>query len=297
MLLSHGRAAAAIMVLVSVIGMSSLEAFSATALEIRVMGTEREGDTRDVYFRDMAALALDHTLDEGAYTIVVGPPANQVRAIEFLKIGRLDLIWAVPTEEREDELLPVRIPLEKGLLGYRVFLIRTGEQERFSRITSVSELKALIAGQGHDWNSTRILEHNGFEVEKASNYDSLFRMLRNGRFDYFPRGLNEVWAELEAKKDLGLTLEQGLLLRYPAASYFFVNKDNAPLAARLEKGLRAALADGSFDRLLTEHPSHRELFRLARLSERRVLRIDNPFLPKTTPLDEKRLWVIPGLAD
>jgi hypothetical protein len=214
-----------------------------------------------------------------------------------LKNGRLDLIWAVPTEEREDELLPVRIPLEKGLLGYRVFLIRAGDQGRFSKITSLNELKTLLAGQGQDWNSTRILEHNGFAVVTANNYHSLFRMLRDGRFDFFPRGLNEVWAELEAKKDLGLTLEQGLLLRYPATSYFFVNKRNTPLAARLEKGLRAALADGSFDRLVTGHPSHRELFRLAKLSERRVLRLDNPFLPKATPLDETRLWVIPGLAD
>lgn len=296
MIPSHRCAVAAMMIVASVVCMSIPEA-TAAALEIRVMGTEREGDTRDVYFRDMAALALDHTVDEGAYTIVVGPPANQVRAIELLKNGRLDLIWAVPTEEREDDLLPVRIPLEKGLLGYRVFLIRAGEQGRFSTITSLNELKALLAGQGQDWNSTRILEHNGFAVVTANSYQSLFRMLRDGRFDFFPRGLNEAWAELAAKPDLGLTVEQGLLLRYPATSYFFVNKDNAPLAARLEKGLRAALADGSFDRLLTGHPSHRELFHLARLSERRVLRIDNPFLPKATPLDETMLWVIPGLPD
>lgn len=296
MILSHRCAVAAMMVVVSVVCMS-ISVAAATALEIRIKGAEKEGDTRDVYFHDMLALALDHTRDQGAYTLLVGSPANQVRAIEQVKDGQLDLVWTIPTEDREAELLPIRIPLEKGLLGYRVFLIRSGEQGRFSSITSLDDLKTLLAGQGHDWNSTRILEHNGFAVVTASNYDSLFLMLRNGRFDYFPRGLNEAWAELAAKKDLGLTVEQGLLLRYPATSYFFVNKDNAALAARLEKGLRAALADGSFDRLLTEHPSHRELFELAKLSERRVLRIDNPFLPKATPLDEKMLWVIPGLAD
>lgn len=269
----------------------------AADLEIRIKGPEKEGDTRDVYFRDMLALALDHTKDAGGFTVKIGAAANQSRAIEQLKEGVLDLVWTVPTEEREAELLPIRIPLEKGLLGNRVFLIRAGDQERFSKITSLDQLKALRAGQGQDWNSTKILEHNGFRVAKVSNYTGLFSMLQEGKYDYFPRGLNEAWAELADKPDSGLIVESGLLLRYPATSYFFVRKDAGPLAQRLEKGLRAALADGSFDKLLTSHPSHQELFKLANLPSRRVLTIENPFMPKTAPLDKTELWTIPGLSN
>jgi hypothetical protein len=273
-----------------------------SGLVVRVKAPESDNDRRDDYFRDMLVLALSKTAAEGPWRIDVGAPANQARAVENLKAGRLDVIWTLPTAEREAEMRPVRIPLEKGLLGYRVFLIRAGDAARFAAIasldplTAIDGLKALRAGQGKDWNSTRVMEAAGFKVDTAASYDSLFLMLREGRIDYFPRGLNEAWAELAARPDSGLTVESTLLLRYPAASYFWVQRDTGDeLAGRIERGLGLALADGSFDALLLGHPTHRELFALARPGQRRILAIANPMLPSTAPLDRPELWRIPGL--
>ncbi|WP_170245024.1 substrate-binding periplasmic protein [Pararhodospirillum oryzae] len=272
--------------------MLGMGAAMAADLEVRIKAPERPGDTRDDYFVAMLDLALSKTADEGSYAIEVQAPATQSRAIENLKQGALDVIWTIPTEEREATMRPIRIPLEKGLLGYRVFLIREGDQARFDTVTSLDVLKKMLAGQGLDWNSTHVMEENRFRVRRVGNYDSLFTMLRDGRFDYFPRGLNEAWAELAAHPDDGLAVERGILLRYRTTSYFFTRQDDSALAGRIERGLRLALADGSFDRLLTTHPTHRGMFAAANLAGRRVFEIPNPYLPPTAPADPV-LWTIP----
>ena len=85
-------------------------------------------------------------------------------------------------------------------------------------------------------------------------------------------------------------VEQGLLLYYPTAEYFFVSRQNTALAARLEKGLRLAIEDGSFDKLFREHPINANAFGKANLLRRRIIRLDNPLLPKDTPFADKQLW-------
>lgn len=265
---------------------------------VRIKAPETATDIRDSYFTDLLNLALAQTQSsDGGFQVQTGAPANQSRAIIELKEGRLDLVWTVPTAEREAELLPVRIPLEKGLLGLRVLLIRAADVQRFAGLRFVDELRVLVAGQGHDWNSTKVLRANGFEVATASAFDSLFTMLRKGEIDYFPRGLNEAWAELDQRPGSGLMVEPTILLRYPATSYFFTRRDDPALAGRLERGLRAALADGSFDRLLRDHPAHARLFAQANLPARKVFDLSNPLLPTETPLGQKDLWQIKGLTE
>ena len=115
-------------------------------------------------------------------------------------------------------------------------------------------------------------------------------MLSYKRFDYFPRGVNEIWEEVRTHRNQGLIVEKTLLLKYPAPIYFFVNKRNVELAKRLEKGLRLAIQDGSFDRLFLNHPSNRPIFELAQMKKRRIFLLKNPLLPEETPLWDKALW-------
>ena len=46
-----------------------------------------------------------------------------------------------------------------------------------------------------------------------------------------------------------LVMEENLMLYYPSPFYFFVNHNNSALADRIERGLRIAIEDGSFDEL------------------------------------------------
>lgn len=259
---------------------------------IRHLSGESALDARNEYFLAMLELALEKTSDQGDWTL---QPADQVMP-QSLALQRLsnndgiDVVWSMTSIEREKQNRAIRIPLMKGLMGYRLLIIRTEDQQWFRRLQTIDELRELRAGQGHDWPDTEILRANGLAVEGEEEYDSLFSLLQQGRFDYLPRAINEPWEELAARPNMDLMVEQGLLLYYPTAEYFFVSRQNTALAARLEKGLRLAIEDGSFDKLFREHPINANAFGKANLLRRRIIRLDNPLLPKDTPFADKQLW-------
>lgn len=281
--------------LVASTALAVASASEAAPERIRYPRQEASPDSRSDYFLAVLELALSKSRRKfGEYQLM---PADigmqQARALESLLSQRhLDVVWTITSREREQQLLPIRIPLDKGLYGYRVLLIRDGDQHRFGRVRTLGDLADLTAGQGHDWPDTKILRANGLKVETNSRYSSSFEMLARGRFDYFPRGVSEIGPELRQHPALALAIEPRLLLYYPSAMYFFVNPQAQRLAARLQSGLEAALADGSFDRLFNEHPAMQEALQLLR-QPRQLLTLDNPLLPAQTPLATARYWYRP----
>lgn len=275
----------------------SVIATVASATEvIRYPAPVGERDLRDLYLVELLRLALEKTLaTHGPYQMEPAvEPLSQSRALAELASGRtLDVVWAMTSIEREQRTRPVRIPLRKGLLGYRLLIIREEDSDWFESVTSIDQLREVRAGQGHDWPDADILAANGLQVLRASSYDSLFLMLEQGRFDYLPRGLTEIWAEIDQRPEMAITVAPSLLLYYPTASYFFVAPDNTALAERLTQGLEAALKDGSFDRLFFEFPQHREALARASAPGRQVLVLENPLLPPETPLHRAELWYRP----
>ncbi|WP_413701174.1 hypothetical protein ACLKMH_05535 [Psychromonas sp. KJ10-10] len=81
--------------------------------------------------------ALEITKQEyGDYKIVISNEMGQDRAFRELKSAHLDIAHFVATSEREKQMTPVRIPIMKGLLGYRLCLIKEGNQQKFTGITN-----------------------------------------------------------------------------------------------------------------------------------------------------------------
>lgn len=213
---------------------------------------------------------------------------NKARVASELLQGKIDVAWMVTSMEREENLRPIRICIFKGLGGWRVALINQGDEARFAKVKSLADLQQLHAGQQEDWPDTAILRNSGIPVETTASYDPLFKMLQAHRFDWFPRNIMEIWAEAETYKKQGLVVEPTLLIRYPSAYYFFVNKKSPALAEQIEKGLEKALKDGSFDNLLREY--HGDVIERAHIKSRRVIDLPNPMLPPATPLKRKELW-------
>ncbi len=199
------------------------------------------------------------------------------------------VIWTMTDKEREQQLRPIRIPLCKGLFGYRVLLIRASDQARFDHIRNVQQLSTLLAGQGTHWPDTPIMQYNGLRVTTAETTESLFRMINAKRFDYFPRGISEAWFELTQRAEKNLVVEKNIMLHYPAALYFFVNKNNEALAVRIEKGLEKLIDSGEFDEFFFNHP--RINFGLENLTRRHIITLENPLLPAETPVNNPRYWV------
>ena len=249
-------------------------------------------DLTKEYKYQLLDLILSKTEEsDGPYRIESLPTAGQSRMVELIDSGIYTAYITMTSKAREEMLLPIRIPVYKGMYGYRVFLIRKGDQERFDAIKSEAELKQVWAGQGRDWPDFDILTHNGYKVIGSLSWLTLYGMLTEKRFDYFPRGIHEPWKEIVANPDKELEVEKRFMLHYPAPGYIFVSKDNKKLAERLERGFRLAIEDGSFDRLFYNHPDVSHVLEQANVKERTIFELENPLLSPQTPLADKSLWL------
>ncbi len=231
------------------------------------------------YYLSLLNLALEKSTDKfGEFELKrYENPMNQGRAVGLVKKKRyINIMWTMTSSQREEQLLPIRMPLLKGLGGCRVFIIRKGEQEKFDNISNEEDLRRLVAGQGDDWPDTKILRENSYRVMTSSSYNGIFGMLLKDRFDYFPRALHEPWSEIKSYP--GLVVENNFLLEYPSPYYFFVNKDNTRLYERISYGLNVAMADGSFDNFFNQHPVTQNILSKVQFDQRRVFSLNNPYL-------------------
>ncbi len=242
------------------------------------------------YMQGLLKLALDYSGKPYTYS-TTDETYSRPRQMESVKAGSLSLMWGGTSEQMETDFIPVRIDAYRGLMSHRVFIIRRGDQARFDAVHSLDDLKRITFGQGRSWQDASILEQAGLTVIKATKKDSLFYMVDGERFDAFPRGANEAWNEIAAFNHLALTVEKNLVLVYPLPTYFFVHKGYPQLAKDIEAGLEAAIADGSFDRYFYGSKEVRDVIQIADLPNRRAIHINNPYLPKATPLHRKELWL------
>ena len=250
-------------------------------------------DPNGPYAVKMIELALKH-IDKKYKLVLTKEPYSQLKIMEEVTNGNLELFWNSSNAEKENKFTPVRICLYKGLLGNRIFIINKNNQSKFDNIKTLDDLKKITIGQGKTWADTKILESNGLTVVKANKYESLFLMVDGGRFDAFSRGVHEPFGELESHPNLkDLTVEKHLMLVYRMPFYLFTSKENKTLAKDLETGLNAAIADGSFDKVFFGDPAVQDVMAKADMKNRRAFFLDNPTLSKETPLDRKELWFDP----
>ena len=245
----------------------------------------------DKYTLKILELALARVNTSYKVQVDLDQTRTQARFIADVKAGNVELMWAATDEHFESELLPVRIPLLKGLLGHRIFLIHKNDQYKFDKVNTLDDLRQLKLGQGATWADTQILESNRLNVVKANKYESLLYMLDGGRFDAFPRGIQEPWSEVNKIPGLELAVEKRVMLVYKMPFYFFVGRDNRKLARDLEDGLNSIIADGTFDKVFFADPSIRNAVELADLKNRIVFYLDNPNLPPETPVNRPELWL------
>lgn len=256
---------------------------------------EQADEVRFDDLMDLLRAALDATVPKyGPYTLSPSRRGmNEARyLIELARGEEINIAWSSTSVAKEKEFLPIRIPLRKGLLGYRIALIAADKQARVDTVHTREDLKALTIGQGIGWGDVKLYQSNGLSVGEA-HYNDLFALTANGRFDLFPRGIGEVFDEYTRQKDRfpKLAVEKNLLIYYPWPYYFFFNKKDEALKNRIEAGLHMLRKNGMFDTLFKKH--NEAAIKKANLKGRRVIRLDNPLLPPDTPADPS-LWFDPA---
>lgn len=251
---------------------------------VKVAKEQRTLYSRDKYLIELLERALakkNYHFDH----IPVHP--HQQRTLLKLSKGDVDIHWGMTSPEREEIATAIHIPLFKGLIGWRIALIKAQAQSRFNQLTT-NDLKQLNAVQGHDWPDTKVLAQNGFRVKPFANYPAMFSMISRGQVDYFPRSVIEVSDELAAHQKAGIVIEQQHALVYPAAFYFFVNKEREQLAEDLEQGLNQLIKEGEFERLFNQYFA--SVLAELNIPARQVHRLGNNYLPSSVPIERTELW-------
>ena len=233
-------------------------------------------------------------------TFTIGPSHEALSVARLLQEmsypeGSINVFARATDLELEKKFNPIRIPIDRGLMGMRLLVVRKDDLPRFAAIRTLDELKRLSAGQGKGWIDTEVLSAAGISVVEAPRPDALYAMLEAGRFDYFPRALDEAPREFEMqhKTRPGIAVEPTLMLRYTLPRYFFVRRDaeGDKLAARIKAGMEMMVQDGSLAALFRQHKG--PLIQRAAIGKRHIIDIPNPLLPSETPLQRSELWYRP----
>jgi len=262
-----------------------LGAHPAKAKDVVMSGAERSD-----YFTQALSLALSYAPEKQYQIKFINFDVPKLRALKLIANHEgIDVIPAGATVERQELVNPIRLPLLKGLFGWRVPLVLEKNKDMFLQKQTDVEFKQHIAGQLYTWSDTKILESNGIKVLKGSKFLGLFTMLEKERFDYFPRSMLEVEEEYQRFKHHGIIIEPNIILHYPTAYYFYVSKQNVELHNDIRNGLELAIADGRLNTLFKQHFG--DIITRINLKNRRLIELNNPFLPPDVPLSRKKLWL------
>lgn len=259
-------------------------------VDVQISTPGQDGD----YYISLLRLLLNASKapDEVIEFRFANSPLSQARWIAAIVQGQgNNVLWTMTSVEREKSMRAIRVPLLKGLMGYRLLVIRKEDEAKFAKINTRQELLALRAGQGIHWPDTDILRANRFNVTEAMAKENLYKMVVAKRFDFFPRGITEVYLEENLIHSQNLMVEPHLILHYPAAMYFFVNKDNTELAQRMEKGFAIIVKNGEFDKLFLRSERVKSSLAFLKQPKRTVIELENTFLPADTPFHNHKYWL------
>jgi hypothetical protein len=249
------------------------------------------------YYYELLEAAMQTTEAEfGPYRVErdTSPMSSARWNAEAIRGIRVNVLWSdVGHPEVDEGMIPVAVPADRGVHGYRVLLIRKDRQQDFDSVRTLSDMRRFVVGQGENWGDIKIFKANGLRVSTAPKYDLLFSMLDARRFDYFSRSVLEAPVEIDTfgRDHPDLAIERGLLLHYRFPVVYYVSKRYPELARRMQAGLEKMVANGSLQILFDRHFGAT----LARLDlpSRRIIELTNPFLPGFVPLARPEYWYNP----
>lgn len=239
--------------------------------------------------------AMEATRDRfGDYKVIEIPrPPTKLRKYNHFDTGISNVMTSPHLDRMYERGIRVNFPLLRGLAGFRIALIKAGDQHRFHEINDLSGLSQIAMGQGLGWQDGLILEHNGIPVVRSINTPNLYGMLALGRFDAFPRGVNVIKTDFDkfSKSISGVAIEENLLIHYRFPIFFFVNKEWPELAERLTVGMTLIKSNGTYDQLFDDFFG--TMLKDLNLSNRTLIQLENPFLPDDVPSFDDPIWYDP----
>jgi hypothetical protein len=260
---------------------------------VRMNTGNQSNDLRVLYKMKVLETALDRTTEEfGLYEIKINEiPTTAKRALREVYLGKtINLFIGVTTREWEQKNLPIRIPIRRGILSYRLLATNKNNLANFSQVNDIEALKKLSVGLRVGWATTDVFKKQNFKHYELESLDGLYHMLNRNAVDYMPRGINEIYDEIAVRQPNDIAIEPHLALYLPAPTYVIVSPHEKRLAKRIEKGLETMISDGSLKALFYQF--YADDIKKAKIFNRNVIRIDNPDQPEHIPFNRAELWFL-----
>mgnify|MGYP001602000770 CR=1 FL=1 len=212
---------------------------------------------------------------------------------EMQKGEEIHVMAAHPKPDWDENAICIQFPLRRGLLSYRLFLIKERHQQLLSKVETLEQLKRIPTGSRTQWSISKALEENGFNLMQGIKYDLLFTMLDRERFLTFSRGISEIFGELKAYKQKfpDLVIEKDLLLYVYIPTYFYVSPKKLILAKRIEEGLSILEKSGEFENIFQKF--HADKIKKGNLENRRFFYINNPSISEERYEADKKYLYFP----
>lgn len=219
--------------------------------------------------------------------------SNQRALVELVSGNLINIYLAIATPKWEQKVISIRIPVQRGILNYRLITVNKNTLHRFDKVSTLNDLKKLRVGLRADWATTDIFKKNGFNVVENHSFEGLFHMLSHDRIDYIPRGINEAYSEIKeiVQKEQNinnLTVHPSIALSLLSPYYIFVSPTTPHIAKRLTAGLEIMVADGSLKSLFDKY--YGDKVKQANLAERKIYQLSNDEISETAPLTRSELW-------
>jgi len=213
--------------------------------------------------------------------------------VELTKGKNINVYFSLTQERMERTAIPIRIPVRRGIVNYRLLLIKKGTENLFSDVNTLDDLKKIKVGIDTAWAAHKTLLYHDFNIAPVADYDSMFNMLARKRFKYIPRSISEIYGEIDRHPDdfYNFAVEPSLVLYIPSATYIFVSRESPRIADRLKEGLEMMVENGDLLKVFNRFFS--DSIEKSDVRNRKIIYIDNPYLPSSVPVSNKNLWFSP----
>ncbi|MEP0174834.1 MAG: hypothetical protein ABJH28_14980 [Paraglaciecola sp.] len=194
-----------------------------------------------------------------------------------------DILVTVAGNSKFDGInkLVIPSPLTKGLLGFRLLIVRDASLSQFASFTTPEQLQQQRIGIPNTWADAALFRHNNYTVVERGALEDLFMRLKNEECDYVALGVNEIESIYQqfAEPLEGLSIEPSLMLYYPFPLVFYVNPERPALAKRIQQGLDVLQKTDGFSAIFNQY--HDNLLETFNLKDRTLFTLTNPQLPQS----------------
>lgn len=182
--------------------------------------------------------------------VVIDSQAHAMSALQNHET--IDLAVAATDKTWEASLLPIYIPLDKGLLGFRVCVIKPTQRPLFANIVSVADLKShqIKLGVVESWPDRFVYQHYNLHTVTTKALPDLYDKLYGNDLNCISRSVFEVDNELVHHPEF--MVEENLAFVYPSADIIYVSLTKPKLKEAIEYGLKRAIDDGSYEALFNK---------------------------------------------